>query len=202
MRLFLMAALLVLAGCASGPRPIVWNQLPFPKDSDWPGSKGTPPTVVQGELVLEAQDVRSQRSYSVPLTIECEAYPDNPTAPHTWLQVKFVPVGQPTDREPTQSTKLVMGNRHGPPSGDQNVVFIQRHDGSVTKEIWGEQPFTIKTGEPYRLKLEILPDRMRITLNGQAFDAPGVTLGYKAFHIQLDGWQPPNRWHVRSFSVG
>jgi len=188
-------------GCASGPRPIAWDRLPFPKDSDWPGPKGAPATIGQGELVLQAQDVRTHRSYSAPLTVECEAHPDNTNAPNTWLQLKFVPVGEPADAEPKQLTTVVVGNRKAPPSGDQAVVFITRRTGPSSKEIWGEQAFAVKMGEPYRLKCEVLTDRMRITVNGQTFDAAGVTVGYKKFYIQLDGWQPPNRWHVRDFTV-
>jgi hypothetical protein len=188
-------------GCASGPRPIAWDRLPFPKDSDWPGPKGAPATIGQGELVLQAQDVRTQRSYSAPLTLECDAHPDNTNAPNTWLQVKFVPVGEPADAEPKQMTVVVMGNRNAPPSGDQDVVFITRRAGASSKEIWGEQAFAIKTGEPYRLRCEVLPDRIRITINDQTFDAAGATVDYKEFYIQLDGWQPPNRWHVRNLLI-
>ena len=96
---------------------------------------------------------------------------------------------------------LVLGNRHAPPSGDKNVVFVQRRENGVTKELWGEQPFTVNNGDVCRLKLELFPDALRITVNGQTFQVPGVTVGYKKFYLQLEGWQPPNRWHVRSFSV-
>ncbi|HVM60393.1 MAG TPA: hypothetical protein VMV72_05935 [Verrucomicrobiae bacterium] len=196
-----LAMVLWNGGCVSGPRPIVWEQLPFPKDSDWPGSKGAPAAVAQDELILQAQEVRTTEEHSVPLVIQCAAYPDLTNAPHSWLLIKFVPVGQPLDTEPDRLTTLAIGNRHAPPSGDKDVMFIERREGGRARKLWGEQEFTAKPDRVYHLKAEISPDKIRITIDGQTFEAPGVTVGYPKFYVQLQGWQPPNRWHVQDFSI-
>jgi hypothetical protein len=194
------ASLLALVvGCASGPRTrtIVWDPLPFPKDFNWTGSRGAPATIEKGDLILQGQEVSSRGTYRKPLTIECDFLLEKRVAGEGALIVRFLPPDQPTDATPKQLVQFELVYR-----GETNVTFIQRCDGSVRcKTVWGEEAVILKDGEPNHLKLEILSDGMRFAVNGQTFEASGVTVPYDKFHVRLWSWEPMNRWHVSNFVV-
>lgn len=189
-------------GCARAPRarPIVWDRLPFPKDSDWSAPKGAPPKIENGVLVLQSQAVRTRSSYAVPVTVQCEVVLEDRSMSDGEFAVKFLATGQPKDVELREFVQFRMIFRNlGAYSGRDGLVIEGRGDSLRSNQLWGEQPFTVNAGQPYRITLDVLPDRMRIDINGQKFDAVGVTVPYERFQIQLDGRWP--RWHVRSFTV-
>lgn len=64
-----------------------------------------------------------------------------------------------------------------------------------------DTPLVLEGGKPYRLHVGLLPNLIRITLNGEMFEARGITLPFQTFHIQLMGWQPTNTWRVRNLTI-
>jgi hypothetical protein len=86
-------------------------------------------------------------------------------------------------------------------SGKDALVFLDRDDGSPDKTVWGEQPFIVQAHKVYTMRFEITAAQVRIVIDGQAYDLAGVKIPYERFCIQLGGWQPANRWHVRNFSI-
>ena len=195
----LVALVLLGTGCATrGPHPLAWDALPFPRDSDWGGPKGLPAQIENGDLVLQGREARTRSSYSVPLTIECEFLLEERVGTDGGLAIRLIPPDQPADSNITQTLYLVLSYR---PSGE-GIVKIQRCDGSWrANTVWDEKPFDLRVGKLNQLHIELQRDGMRFTVNGQAFEAKDVAVPYDRFCIQLWGWQPVNRWHVRNFVV-
>ncbi len=191
-------------GCASGSRsrPLVWDRLPFPKDSDWPGPKGTPATLTSNALVLQGQDVRTKSVYSAPLTVECNVELEVRATSDGSFAIKFIPSGEPADSDPRQIVAFRMIYRNpGAYSGKDGLV-IERRSGSLRGDMpWGEEPFDLKAAISYHVTLEVLADRLRVTINKQTYEAIGVTVPYKKFCVQLSSWQPLDAWLVRNFVV-
>jgi hypothetical protein len=86
-------------------------------------------------------------------------------------------------------------------SGKDALVFVDRDAGSPDKTAWGEQPFVVQARKPYAIRIEITTTQVRLVIDGQAHDLVGVRIPYERFYVQLGGWQPTNRWHVRNFSI-
>jgi hypothetical protein len=42
---------------------------------------------------------------------------------------------------------------------------------------------------------------MVVRCGERRFDIPHVGVSYDRFCVQLRGWQPNNRWHVRNFAA-
>ena len=42
---------------------------------------------------------------------------------------------------------------------------------------------------------------MKMTIDDQTFDIPGVTVPWEKVQVCLMSWKPANRWHVRNFTV-
>jgi len=194
-----LALVLLGAGCATtGPRQLAWEALPFPRDSDWPGPKGLPAHIEDGDLILQGREARTRSAYSVPLTIECEFLLEARTATDGALEIRFVPTDQPADLNLTKTLYLAFSYQ---PSGE-TTVMIQKCNGSSRAEtLWGGKPFDLRVGKPNQLEIELQSDGIRFTVNGQTFEAKDVTVPYDRFYIQIWGWQPVNRWHVRNFVV-
>ena len=186
-------------GCATtGSRPLAWDALPFPRDSDWPGPKGLPAHIEDGDLILQGRQARTRSTYSVPLTIECEFLLEARSGTDGALEIRLVPIDQPADSNLTQTLYLALSYQ---PSGEASVA-IESCNGSIRAEtLWGRKPFELRVGKPNQLGIELQLDGIRFTINGQTFEAKGVTVPYDRFYIQIWGWQPVNRWHVRNFVV-
>jgi hypothetical protein len=86
--------------------------------------------------------------------------------------------------------------------GDAVSVYelFQHRPRHLGKE-WSRSPLTIKPGSWHHLKYEVLKDSLRITVDEQAYSSGGAVVPYDSFYIELSGWQPTNRWHVRKFSI-
>src|SRR5262245_59580508 len=104
--LALLGIALLLVGCASGPRAVVWDRLPFPKDSNWPSSRGEPTMMAEDGLLLQGQDVRTRRAYAAPVTVECDVALESRSASDGSFDLYFLPAGQPLDVTPGQLTKF------------------------------------------------------------------------------------------------
>lgn len=67
--------------------------------------------------------------------------------------------------------------------------------------MWGGKPFDLRVGKPNQLQIDLLREGIRFAVNGQTFEAKDVVVPYDPFYIQIWGWQPVNRWHLRNFMV-
>jgi hypothetical protein len=196
----LLLGLIVLGtGCATtGPRPLAWDALPFPRNSDWPGPKGLPAHIEDGDLILQGREARTRSAYSVPLTIECEFLLEARSGTDGGLAIRLIPPDQPADLNITQTLYLVLSYR---PSGEAIAEIQSCNASSTAKTLWGGKPFDLRVGKPNQLQIDLRREGMRFTVNGQTFEAGDVVVPYDRFYIQIWGWQPVNRWHLRNFVV-
>ena len=191
-------------GCASGPRPIAWDRLPFPKDSSWIGSKGEPAIIEGDAMVLQGQEVRTSRIYQLPLTIDFDFEVAKGAVPDGGFLLKFAPTDSPADVDLPRSTVLCISYRSPTTASVESsgalLIFVK--DGpSPVKTAWGPVPFTCEEGRFYHLHLEARTDGLSITIDQQGPEQITLKIPYGQFFIQMHGWQPPSRWHVRNFSI-
>jgi len=182
---------------SGGGRLVEWDLLPFPRNSDWPGPQGEPATMIPNEAVLRGQPVRTKQTYPATLSFECDVTLEKLAINNGCLWIALVPEGSdPNLNWPAESVVVELGyNQINGRDGHLNI----NHGPTAIR--LNDTPLVLEGGKPYRLSVKLLPDRMRVTLNGQAFEAKGMTLPFKACHIQLMGWQPANTWHVRNFTM-
>lgn len=196
--LAVIASTSLAAGCATQPRPLVWNIVTL-KDDDWSGAPRLAP-VVQGEdLILRGQNVRTRDSYVVPVTVEFDAMLEARVASDGALTCEFVPATQPADREPERHVELLF---HYDERGDALSVQERFQRWPTQKfKTWSRSPLSMKPGSWHHMKYEVTKDALRITVDGQGYSSGGAVVPYDAFYIYLLSWQPTNRWRVRDFSV-
>ena len=181
-----------------GVKLVEWDVLPFPRNSDWPGPRGEPAIVDAGEIIIRGQPVRTKQTYSAPLTFECEFTVDQPLTHLENAIITFIPEGaDPSLGPPVGSLHVIL--QYEEANSDGGHLYIQRLGGDIISLT--KQPFALRAGTPYQLRVAVLSDALRVTLNGQVYEAEGVTLPFKAFHILLEGWKPDKVWHVRNISV-
>ena len=104
--IMMAAGLLVwMTGCASPPRgrPIAWDVL-----KGKTGDAANTPLIEKGNVVLRGQDVRTQRTYSAPVTIEFEAQPVKRGAEAGLFTCLFVAVNQPADADPKEFVSVTL----------------------------------------------------------------------------------------------
>ena len=177
-------------------RVVDWEVLPFPRDSNWPATRGEPAKVDADEIVLKGQPVRTQQSFSAPMSFGCEVTLEQLTSDDGCLWIEFVADGaDPEPNVPPQSASLQLGyHQRGPGGGMFTIAGAGSPPADLVKD-----PFEFEAGKPCRLEIGVTPDgEIRATLNGQVFETR-VTIPFKTFHIELMGWQPTNTWHVRDF---
>lgn len=200
--LFLTLVLLGTGCATTGRHSLTWDALPFPQDSDWPGPKGAPAQVENGDLILQGQRVRTRMVYSAPLVIECAVELEDRLAPDGYVGLEIVPGNSPRDMAPPDFRSFRMIYRNpGAYSGRDGLDVCGREGPSGDRILWGEEPFTVKARTTYAIRLEVAADHMRAIINGTSYDLKGVKVPYKQFCIQLVSWQPTDRWHVRNFVV-
>lgn len=191
-------------GCASGPRPIAWDRLPFPKNSGWTGSKGEPAIIEGDAMVLQGQEVRTSRIYQLPLTIDFDFEVAKGAVPDGGFLLKFAPTNSLTDVDLPRSTILCVSYQSptaaSVDSSGALLIFVK--DGpSPVKTVWGPVPFTCEEGRFYHLRIEARIDGLSITTDQRGVERIALKIPYGQFFVQMHGWQPPSRWHIRSFSI-
>jgi hypothetical protein len=197
----LLAIILFDAGCfmQQSSRSVSWEELPWADDCPWAGVRGVPAVFNKGDLILPGWYLRTKSSYSLPLTIECNVMLEQQNADDGCIWIDLFPVGQPANLEPTQFLSFSFGYGYG----SSKMAIVQRYQRYPLQERkhWEHEMPKFEAGRLYRLRLQYLPDRMRINIDGQSYDLPSLTVPYGTFQVTLRGWQPTNRWHVRNFSI-
>jgi len=181
-----------------GGKLVEWDVLPFPRDCDWPGSRGEPATVTADEIVIRGQPVCSKQTYSAPLTFECELTVDQPLTHLENAVITLFPEGADPSLDPPVGSLDVLLQYEGAGGRGGHLYFRQRGCDVVSLT---KKPFVLQAGKPYQLKVEVLSDSLHVTLNGQEYEAEGVTLPFKSFHIRLEGWKPDKVWHLRNIAI-
>jgi len=186
----------------SGDRLVEWEILPFPEDSNWPGSRGEPAIIQGNDILLQGRPVRTQTSYTLPMTIECEVELEERTATDgaAWLYV----VDEQDSRklDPKRCVMFTFGYAHPASRFQTGELSVWRCDGdSHGPMVWGKTPFPMAAGQAYKLRWDIRSDGMKMTLDDQTFDIPNVTVPWENVQVRLMGWQPANRWHVRNITI-
>jgi len=198
--LALIAVGLFGGGCAtpSRPQPLAWDVVNL-KDNDWSGPPRQMPVIEGDDLVLRGQEVRTQRTYSAPVTVEFDVMLEERLANDGYLTCLFVPATQAVDRDLERG--LMLQFRYDRSGDWMSVYELFQHRPIYQGKDWSNSPLTIKPGSWHHLKYEAEKDGLRITVDGQPYNSGGVVVPYDTFYIELSGWQPTNRWHVRNFSV-
>ena len=179
-----------------------WIALPFPKNSDWPGLKGLTATLGANDFILRGQPIRSRCSFTVPLTISCDIVLEERRGNDGSIGFAFQPEGVPLDEESAQIVGVRMIYRNpGAYSGKDELVAERRISMQEGKTIWGGEPFPVAAGQTYHVTLDVLADKMRLTIGDRTYSMPGVVVPYPKFQITVHGWKPENRWHVRNLTV-
>jgi len=201
--LSILAITLLGIGCASGPRPIAWDRLPFPKDSDWGGSHGEPVTIEGDAMVFPGQDARTSGTYRLPLTIDFDLEIAKGGVSDGGFLIKFAPTNSPTDVDLPLTTVICLSYRSPVTAsvGSSGALSIYVKDSPARARVaWGPVPFACEEGRFYHLHLEARADGLKI-ITDQGATQTDVKIPYGKFVIQMQGWRPPSRWYVRNFSV-
>jgi hypothetical protein len=198
--LALVASALLGAGCMTGarPQPLAWDVVSL-KDDDWHGSPRQAPLIEGEDVVLRGQDIRTQHSYSAPVTVEFDAMLESRVADDGALTCEFVPSTQAVDREPERHVQVLLQyDQHG-----EAVSVQERFQRWPTQKYktWSRAPLSIKPGSWHHMKYEVMKGGLNITVDGQAYGSGGAVVPHKAFYVYLLSWQPTSRWHVRNFWI-
>jgi len=190
-------------GCASGPHPIVWDRLPFPKDSNWGGSHGEPVTIEGDAMVFPGQDARTSGTYQLPLTIDFDLEIAKGAVPDGGFLLKFAPTNSPTDVNLPRMTVIALSYQSPTAAsvGSSGALLVYVKDSSApARAVWGPIPFTCEEGRFYHFHIEARADGLKIVTD-QGATQIDVKIPYGKFFIQMQGWKPPSRWYVRNFSI-
>ena len=147
--LSVLAITLLGIGCASGPRPMVWDRLPFPKDSNWTGLKGEPAIIDGDALVLQGQDVRTSRIYQLPLTVDFDFEVVKGAVPDGGFLLTFAPTNSPADVDLSRFTTLGISYQSPKAAsvGSSGALLIFVKDApSPVETVWGRFPSLAKRG--------------------------------------------------------
>jgi hypothetical protein len=192
------AVVLVCAGCASmsGPRSISWESVSHPNQTNGVAA------VENHQLVLENREVRTDKTYATPLTLECDASPSD--AVSSDFGIKFVP-STASGASGELERMFVLGFVKG--SSLMAGFSIASLQGSelATHSVWEKrgdsQWLVLKPGDACHIRLTLNKDHLEIGINGQTFSVREAGLPYERFRIQLSCLGATNRWSVRNFVV-
>jgi hypothetical protein len=186
--------------CASVAQAQTWQALPFPTDSDWPGSHGQTAVVTPSEIVLMGQPVRTVQSYSGPLTISFDTFLSQKTANDGFLLLTFIPTGIPSNLSPIPGTWLDW--QYGPSGSGPDELVFQQATTSARTTVWSA-PFALTLGLTNHFAMTVgNAGQLTLSVNGTPFALPSSTdVPFSQYQIELDGWQPANTWHVLNFTA-
>ena len=185
---------------SGGLRLVVWDILPWPTDSG--GWGGIPAIIKNNDILLQGSPVRSQTSYTLPLTVECEVELEERTANDGGIWFHVVEEQESRDLEPKRFVMLAFGYAHKASRFRTGELQVYRSDGdSHGPLVWGKTPFPFEPGKTYKLRWDIRSDGMKLTIDDQTFDIPNVTVPWEKLQVRIRGWQSTNRWHVRNVTI-
>lgn len=190
------ALLIATIGCATGPREhgIAWDVLKW-RSADEVGA----PLIDKSDVVLRGQDVRTQRTYAHPLTVELDVLLEKRETNTGGFGLMFVPTDQIADADPDRFIAATI--QYDETAYALIVQERVRKSPALDEKTLLHEQFKLKVGTPYHVKCQVTQSGLRITINGQVYEAKEATVPYDNFRIQLAGWQPTNRWRIRNVVI-
>ena len=178
-------------------RLVEWEASPFPKNSDWPGPRGQQARIASDEITLQGRPACTTKSFTAPLTVECEFALEQVKGHDGGFTLVFVQEDNRRDMDLEHYVGVAFG--YSNPDGSGARLEIQQDRKTV--RVLTSNPMTVKAGESFRLRVELGSDALRVSLNGNAFEPEPVKPPGEKFYVRLVGWQPVNRWKVRKLTV-
>lgn len=178
---------------------VTWQALPFPVNSSWPGPFGQPASITSTQVVLYGQPVRSEQTYSGPLTLSCNVTLTQDIVGQGDFLLALIPPGQAANSNLTSGIEFVMA--YGNPGPDSNV--LQMLSFSSPGLLWSDVFTNFAVGATYHLSISVATNGvLSLSVNGLPYLLPSsTTLPFSQFQIQMQGWQPSATWTVSSFTV-
>ena len=130
--------------------------------------------------------------------IECDLWLDALQANDGCVWINFAPAESDRERLMRQAA-VTVSLGYGQRDGEGGHLSIDRPN--LPSIQLSTKPFSISARTTYHLRIELLSDKIRVTLDNQTYEAENVTLPYANFRVYVRGWQPLNRWRVRNFTV-
>jgi hypothetical protein len=196
-KLMMLAGILsLMVGCATAPRErtITWDVL------KWKGADpATAPLIDKSDVVLRGQDARTKRTYAVPLTVDLDVLLEKRETNTGGFGLMFVPTDQITDSDPDRFIAATI--QYDETAYALIVEERVRKSPALEEKTLLHEQFKLKVGTPYHVKCQVTQSGLRITIDGQVYEAKRATVPYDNFRIQLTGWQPANRWRIRNFVI-
>ena len=112
------------------------------------------------------------------------------------FQLRFVAEGQPRDLNAKQFTSLRFAYRQN----ETDQLFVVQHP-SPRQDLRVLVDTPVRAGRAYHIRIHTQQDHRRVNLKDESFESDEVSMPTERFYIQLYGWEPADRWHVRSFKA-
>lgn len=153
---------------------------------------GTPPPAIEkGQLVLSGRAVRSSRTYTAPVTIDCRLQPQEASTNSTFY-IDLVPEDQPATTLPSNYLGIELIH------GQELRAWVSR--GSQPTPLIKPVPVHADADGGYKLAVEVRRDGLEVRVNGEPVNVDKA-VPFDEFRIELRSFPPPNSWRVSDFSV-
>jgi hypothetical protein len=193
--LLVLAVCLWIGSTPGGAQSTIWEVLPFPDDSNWPGSHGQPATTNGNVVTLDGRSVRTVQSFSGPLSISFDVFLQAKNANDGSLDLSFRQPGVASNLTPP-SLKLKMEYVK---FGSDDLVIT----GTNSTVVWGPNSFSLSAQTVYHCAVGVSADGVLTwAINNVTNSIPStVKVPYASYQIGLTGWQPDNVWQVSNFAI-
>jgi len=180
-----------------------WAVLPFFADSDWGSGRGEPSMVAKSEILLQGRSVRTLAAYPIPAVVTCDVQLEQRLASDGSLDIFLIPPNLSRDRYPKPMVNIRLIYSNTGDYGSVDRIDINQTDAGGHLTTWSDTTFQMTAGKAYPIQLEATnPGQIHLTIGGKEIKVPNTfRLPYRQFQVQILGWQPTNRWHVRNFNV-
>ena len=180
-----------------------WEPMPFPEDSDWPSDRGARATIENGVVTLRGQTLRTTRTCTMPVTIECDVVlEDQRAASDAGLYVFFLRPDQ--SRTSNRTGYTCCGLSFSPRSleGMRCTPTVGSQAGSGrSRDLWKGNSFPFEIGKRYHLKLRAAPSDLTFSIDETEYHIPNFEVPLPEFLLELWGWQPTSVWKVSHLRV-
>ena len=180
-----------------------WTVLPFFTDSDWGSGRGEPSMVAKSEILLQGRSVRTLATYPTPAVVACDVQLEQRLASDGSLDIFLIPPNLSRDRSPKPMVNIRLIYSNTGDYGSVDRIDINQTDDGGHLTTWSDTAFQVTAGKSYPIQLAVTNlGQIHLTVGGKEIKVPNTfRLPYRQFQVQILGWQPTNRWHVRNFKV-
>jgi len=191
MRAILILGLVGMVGCstsnktATGAVGMEWNTVLTHPDN------APVPVVMADEMELTGRAIRSYRTYTVPLAIECELQSALESS-NSIFYVDFVP--EDASAAPLLSEYVgirILGNK---------TVEAWAARTNQSARLITSMTVPISKGGRYTVAVQLHTEGFAVQVNGREMKVD-LPVPYYRFRVQLRSFPPPSSWRLRNFSV-